>query len=143
MTRIEFERKCNEVGLYSFAIGNVEREGEHFRAGLKLRASMKCQRIETEKVSAWVRRLGWGACIANGIAKPRRSPTVHEGKGRQEQQVAPRERGRSIEAQNEYTITGMETEIMVKEKMIEMLLVAATENEQQVRLERIAKRKRG
>ena len=81
MTRIEFERKCNEVGLYSFAIGNVEREGEHFGVGLEPRASMKCQRIETEKVSAWVRRLGLRVCIATGMKKQRRSPRVIDGKG--------------------------------------------------------------
>ena len=45
---------------------------------------MEWQRIETEKVSAWVRRLGWRVCIANGIAKLRRSPRVNEDKGRQE-----------------------------------------------------------
>ena len=31
MTRIEFKRKCDEAGLYCFAIAKVEREGEHFR----------------------------------------------------------------------------------------------------------------
>ena len=45
---------------------------------------MEWKRIEKEKVSAWVRRLGRRACIANGIAKLRRSPRVSEGKGRQE-----------------------------------------------------------
>ena len=58
MTRIEFKRKCEEVGLYGFAIGNVGREGEHFRVTRKPKASMEWQRIGTEKVSAWVRRLG-------------------------------------------------------------------------------------
>ena len=60
MTKIEFRRKkCEEVGLYCFAIGNVEREGEHFRIiTLKRKASMEWQRIETENVLAWVRRLG-------------------------------------------------------------------------------------
>ena len=52
MTRIEFKRKCEEVGLYCLAIGNVERDGEHFRVTLKPKASMEWQRIETEKVSA-------------------------------------------------------------------------------------------
>ena len=84
MMRIEFKRKCDEVGLYCFAIRNVEREGEHFRVTLKSKASMEGQRIETEKVSAWVRRLGWRACIADGISKLRRGPRVNEGKGRQE-----------------------------------------------------------
>ena len=29
MTRIEFKKKGNEVGLYRFAIGKSRREGEH------------------------------------------------------------------------------------------------------------------
>ena len=37
-----------------FAIGKVEREGEHFRATLTPKASTGWQGIETEKVSAWV-----------------------------------------------------------------------------------------
>ena len=49
MTRIEFKRKCDEVGLYCFAIGKVEREGEHFRVTLNPKASKEWQRIETEK----------------------------------------------------------------------------------------------
>ena len=84
MTRIEFKRKREEVGLYCFAIGNVGREGEHFRVMLKPKSSMEWQRIETEKVSAWVRRLGWRICIANGISKLMRSSRVTEGEGRQE-----------------------------------------------------------
>ena len=31
------------------------------------KASIEWQRIETEKVSAWVRRLGWRLCIANEL----------------------------------------------------------------------------
>ena len=49
MTRIEFKRKCDEVGLYCFAIGKVERDGQHFRVTLKPKASQEWQRIETEK----------------------------------------------------------------------------------------------
>ena len=89
MTRIEFKRKCDEVGLYCFAIGKVEREGEHFRVTLNPKASKEWQRIETEKVSAWVRRLGWRVCIANGIANLRRSPRVNGGKGRMETVSSP------------------------------------------------------
>ena len=89
MTRIEFKRKCDEVGLYCFAIGKVEREGEHFRVTLNPKASKEWQRIETEKVSAWVRRLGWRVCIANGLANLRRSPRVNGGKGRMETVSSP------------------------------------------------------
>ena len=49
MTRIEFKRKCDEVGLYCLALGQVEREGEHFRVTLKPKASTEWQRLETEK----------------------------------------------------------------------------------------------
>ena len=52
MTRIEFKKKCDEVGLYCFAIGKVEREGEHFRVTPASKASREWQRIETENVSA-------------------------------------------------------------------------------------------
>ena len=52
MTRVEFKRNCDEVGLYCFAIEKVEREGEHSRVTLKPKASKEWQRIETEKVSA-------------------------------------------------------------------------------------------
>ena len=71
MTRIEFKKKCDEIGLYCFAAGKVEREGEHFRVTLTPKASKEWQRVETEKVLAWVRRLGWRVCIANGLAKLR------------------------------------------------------------------------
>ena len=47
------------------------------------------------KVSAWVRRVGWRIYIANGIANLRRSPRVKGGKDKQEQ-VPGRERGREI-----------------------------------------------
>ena len=33
--RFEFKRKRDEARLYCFAIGKVEREGEHFRVTLK------------------------------------------------------------------------------------------------------------
>ena len=88
MTRIEFKKKCDEIGLYCLAIGEVEREGEHFRVTLKKSASKEWERIETSKVSAWVRRVGWRVCIANGIANLRRSPRVNGGKEKQEQVCA-------------------------------------------------------
>ena len=69
MTRIEFKKKCNEVGVCCFALGKVEKEGEHFRATRTPKAGTKWQRIEWEKVPAWVRILGWRVCIANGIAE--------------------------------------------------------------------------
>ena len=56
MTRIEFKRKWDEVGLYCPEIGKVKREGEHFRVKPTPKASKEGQRIETEKVSTWVRR---------------------------------------------------------------------------------------
>ena len=93
MTRIEFKKKCNEVGLYRFAVGTVEREEEHFRATQTPKVSTEWQRIETEKVSAWVRRLGWRVCIANGIAKLSRSPLVNGDKGRQEIVKGPKDMG--------------------------------------------------
>ena len=58
MTRIEFKRKCDDVGLYCFALGKVRREGEHFRVTLTPKASNEWQRIATEKVPAWVRSSG-------------------------------------------------------------------------------------
>ena len=64
---------------------------------------MEWQRIETEKVSAWVRRLGWRVCIANGIAKLRRSSRVNEGKGRQETASGPKgmgEKHRGVEQED-------------------------------------------
>ena len=67
----------------------MEREGEHFRVTLNPKASKEWQRIETEKVSAWVRRLGWRVCIANGLANLRRSPRVNGGKGRMETVSSP------------------------------------------------------
>ena len=49
MTRIEFKKKCNEVGWHCFAVGTVEREGEHFRATLTPKASTERQRINGRK----------------------------------------------------------------------------------------------
>ena len=49
MTRIEFKRKCDEVELYCFAIGKVEREGEHFRVTLNPKANKEWQRIRDGK----------------------------------------------------------------------------------------------
>ena len=79
MTRLEFKRKCSGIGLYCWARSKVEREGEHFRVTLKESASKKWQRIDTSKVSAWVRRVGWRVCIANGITTLRRSARVNGG----------------------------------------------------------------
>ena len=50
MTRIEFKRKCDEVRLYCCAIGQVEREGEHFRVALTPKAIKERQK----KVSTWM-----------------------------------------------------------------------------------------
>ena len=47
MTRIEFKRKCDEVRLYCFEAGKVEREGEHFPVTLTPKASKQWQKIET------------------------------------------------------------------------------------------------
>ena len=63
MTRIEFKRECNEVGLYCLAIGKVERGGEHFRVTIKQSTSKEWERVETSKVSAWVRGVGWRMCM--------------------------------------------------------------------------------
>ena len=41
------------------ARSKVEREGEHFRVTIKQSASKKWEMVETSKVSAWVRRVGW------------------------------------------------------------------------------------
>ena len=85
MTRIDFKKECNSVGLYCWARGKVEREGDHFRVTLKQNASKEWERIETSKVSAWVRRRGWRVCIANAATNLRRSARVNGGKERQEQ----------------------------------------------------------
>jgi len=73
------------------ANGEVEREREHFRVTLKKSASKEWERIETSNVSAWVRRVGWRICIANGIANLRRSLRVNGGNEKQEQ-VSARKR---------------------------------------------------
>ena len=84
MTRLEFKSRCEEVGLYCFARGGVEREGNHFRITFGRRVSAEWERLEVEKMSAWVRRLGWRVCIANRIQEVRRSPRLAENKGGQE-----------------------------------------------------------
>ena len=48
-TRIEFKRKCDEIGLYCFALGKVEREGENVRVTLEAKARIEWQRVETQK----------------------------------------------------------------------------------------------
>ena len=93
VTRIDLNKKCNEVALYWFAIGTVERQGEQFRATLTPKASTEWQRTETEKLSAWVRRLGWRVCIANGIAELKRTPRVNGDKGRQDIVDGPKDMG--------------------------------------------------
>ena len=65
-------------------------EGEHFRVTLTAKASKEWQRIETEKVAAWVRRLGWSVGIADGLEKLRRSPRANGGKVRQETVSGPK-----------------------------------------------------
>ena len=49
MTRAEFKKKCDEIGLYCFAIGKVEREGEHFRATPASKASKEWQKDRDRK----------------------------------------------------------------------------------------------
>ena len=49
MARIEFTRKCDEVGLGCFAIGEVEREAEQFRVTLTPEASKEWQKIRDGK----------------------------------------------------------------------------------------------
>ena len=44
-------------------------------------------------MSAWVKRLGWRVCIANGLANLRRSPRVNGGKTRQETVSGPKGMG--------------------------------------------------
>ena len=142
MKRIEFKRECDEAGLHCLAIRNVVRKGEHFRVKLKPKASVEWQRIEAEKVSAWVRRLGWRVCTANGLAKLRRSPRVNEGKGRRETASGSKgmgEKRRGAE-QADKTRNGSGKKA---QEVIE-ILVATTEKEQQTRTEQIVMiRKKG
>ena len=139
MTRIEFKKKCNEVGLYCFEIGKVEREGEHFRATLTPNACTEWQRKETAKVSAWVRRLGWRVCVANGIAELRRSPKVNGDKGRQEIANGPKDMGEN-NGGVEQTKTKPETEAEIQ-FTVERIGVVKTEKEQKTKVEWIAKRR--
>ena len=83
------EEVRRKVGLYYFAMGKVEEEGEHFRVTLTPKASTEWQKKETEKVSPCVRRPGWRVCITNELAKLRRSPRVNGGKARQETVSGP------------------------------------------------------
>ena len=46
MTRIEFKTKCDEVGLYYFAIGKVERNAEHFRVMLTPKTRTEWQKTD-------------------------------------------------------------------------------------------------
>ena len=72
MSTIEVKKKCNEVGLYCFAIRKVGRSGERFRVTLTPKANKGCQRIGTEKMSAQIKRLVWRQCIAHGLTETRR-----------------------------------------------------------------------
>ena len=70
-------------------------------------------------MSAWVRRLGWRVCIANGIAKLRCSPRVNEGKGRQKTSSGPkgmREKHRGAE-QADKTRNGNGKKAQMKENI--------------------------
>ena len=79
MMGIEFKRKCSGVGLHCWARGKVEREGEHFRFTPKQSASKEWEGIETSKVSAWDRRVGWRVCTANGMTTLRHTTRVNGG----------------------------------------------------------------
>ena len=50
MAIIELKRKCDEVGLYCFAIGTAERKGEHFRVTLKPKASKEWQWMDRQSI---------------------------------------------------------------------------------------------
>ena len=80
MTRLEFNRKCSEVGLYCSARGKEEREGGRFRVTLKQSASKEWERIETSEVSGWVGRVEWRVCVVNGTTTLRRSARVNGGR---------------------------------------------------------------
>ena len=79
MTRLEFKRKCNGIGLSCWARSKVEREGEQFRVTLKQSASKVWERMETSKVSGWVGRVEWRVCVVNGTTTLRRSARVNGG----------------------------------------------------------------
>ena len=69
-------------------------------------------------MSASVRRLEWRLCIADGIAKLRRSPGVNEGKGRQETVSGSKRKGKKYSGaqQADKTRIETETEIDLKER---------------------------
>ena len=46
MTRLEFKSICEEVGLYCFARGGVEREGNHFRITFGRRVSAEWEKLD-------------------------------------------------------------------------------------------------
>ena len=95
MTRLEFKRKCNGIGLNCWARGKVEREGKHFRVTLKQSASKEWGRIETSMVSVWIRRVGWRVGIANdGIITLRRSARVNGGEEGQKRVCNGKGKGR-------------------------------------------------
>ena len=79
---------------YCWARSKVEREGEHFRVTLKQSASKEWERIETSEASAWVRRVGWRVCTANGITTLRRSARVNGGEEGQKGVSNGKEKGR-------------------------------------------------
>lgn len=98
MTRLEYKKKCNEIGLgwtgldWTGLFGNRwSRKGGRILPNpitLKKSASKEWERIETRKVSVWVRRVGWRGCIANGTASLRHSPRVNGGEEKWEQESA-------------------------------------------------------
>lgn len=67
ITRIEFKKSCVTEGLDWIARGSVGREHDHFRVTLTKGDSKICQSVDTEKLSKYVRKVGWRVCIANMI----------------------------------------------------------------------------
>ena len=84
----------NEVGLYCWARGGVEREGEDSPVTLKQSAGKVWERVETRKVSAWVGRVGWRVCIANGTTTLRRTARVNGGEEGQKRVSNEKGKGR-------------------------------------------------
>ena len=78
MTTIEFERKCDEEGLYC-----VER-GRTFPSHANTESEPGGAE-HTDKMSAWVKRLEWRVCIANGLARLTYSPGGNGGKATRKQ----------------------------------------------------------
>ena len=68
---------------------------------LTQKAKTEWQSVETEKVSARGRRLGWRVCITNGIAELIRSTInrVNGNKGRQEMVNDPQDMGENSDVE--------------------------------------------